>query len=163
MIGRKRLSFVLGLTSALVLTGVFSTKAWAQKEEAKAHPVAAEQPLYSDYKGVRLNMSGAEVREKLGKPTMADDDQDYYIVSPTETIQIAYDAAHKAKAISVDFVDGVGAPDYQTVVGPDIETAPDGSQHKMVIYKGLGFWVSFHRSAGPVRTVSVTIQKLITQ
>src|SRR5204862_5472830 len=116
----------------------------AQKGLVKNHPESAQQqPLYSDYKGVRIGMTAAEVRAKLGKPELAADEQDYYMISQTETVQIAYDAAHKAKAISVDFVDGIGAPDYKSVVGPDVQIKPDGSMHKIVFYDSLGFWVSY--------------------
>jgi hypothetical protein len=162
MIGRMKPSF-LGLISALVITmSVGSLAASAQTPKASsAHASAIQQPLYSDYKGVRLGMTTEQVRAKLGKPTLPADDQDYYIMSQTETAQIAYDASHKATAISVDFVDGIGAPDYKAVVGPDIERRPDGSMHKLVTYESLGFWVSYHRSAGGVTTVTVTIQKTI--
>jgi outer membrane protein assembly factor BamE (lipoprotein component of BamABCDE complex) len=151
----------LGLMSALVITmsvGVLAAPAQTPKA-SNAHTI--QQPLYSDYKGVRLGMTAEEVRAKLGKPTMPADDQDYYIISQTETVQIAYDTAHKAKAISVDFIDGVGAPDYKAVVGPDIETNPDGSMHKMVFYESLGFWVSYSRTVSGVPTVSITIQRTI--
>ena len=49
------------------------------------------------------------------------------------------------------------------MVGPDIETNPDGSMHKMVIYESLGFWVSYSRSVGGVPTVSITIQKMFNR
>ena len=101
------------------------------------------------------------MRAKLGKPALASDEQDYYIVSQTETVQIAYDASHKAIAISVDFIDGVGAPDFKSVVGPDVTVNPDGSMHKLINYDSLGFWVSYNRTAGAVTTVTITIQKMI--
>lgn len=163
MIGNLKRSFFLGLISALAIAvplGSVPAQAQVQKG-ATAHASAIQQPLYSDYKGVRIGMTAEEVRTKLGKPTLAADDQDYYIVSQTETVQVAYDAAHKTKAISVDFLDGVGAPDYKAVVGADIQVNPDGSMHKLVSYENLGFWVSYHRSAGGVTTVTITIQKII--
>jgi hypothetical protein len=105
-------------------------------------------------------MSAEEVRAKLGKPELAADDQDYYVISTTETIQIVWDAAHKAKAISIDFVEGVGAPAYKTVVGSDVQPQADGSLYKLVFYESLGFWVSYNRSAGAVPMVTITIQKI---
>jgi outer membrane protein assembly factor BamE (lipoprotein component of BamABCDE complex) len=163
MIGKMKPSF-LGLISALVITmSVGSLAASAQTPKvSSAHASAIQQPLYGDYKGVRIGMTAEQVRAKLGKPTLLADDQDYYIMSQTETVQIAYDASHKTIAISVDFVDGIGAPDYKAVVGPDIERRSDGSMHKLVNYDSLGFWVSYHRSAGGVTTVTITIQKSIS-
>ena len=162
MIGKMKLSF-LGLISALVMTMSAGSLAASAQTQKAANAHAIQQPIYSDYKGVRLGMTADEVRAKLGKPALAADDQDYYIISQAETVQVAYDAEHKAKAISVDFIDGIGAPDYKAVVGPDIETRPDGSMHKIVFYKSLGFWVSYNRSVGGVPTVTITIQKTIYQ
>jgi len=159
----KKRGFVLGLICAFVIIGAAETKARGQATQSNAHAATIQQPLYSNYKGVRLGMPTEEVQAKLGKPTITADDQDYYIISQTETVQIAYDAAHKAKAISIDFLEGVGAPDYKTVVGPDVTVMPDGSINKLVTYESLGFWVSYNRNAGGVSTVTITIQKMINR
>jgi outer membrane protein assembly factor BamE (lipoprotein component of BamABCDE complex) len=164
MIHKKGLFSIL--ISALIVTVVCAlapVNASAQKAHVKALVESVQRPLYADYKGVRIGMTTEEVRAKLGKPTLPGDDQDYYIVSQTETVQIAYDAGHKAIAISVDFIEGIGAPDYKAVVGPDVQVQPDGSMHKLVFYESLGFWVSYNRSAGGVTTVTITIQKIINQ
>ena len=160
MIGKVNAAFLLGLTSALVIAISVGIPA-ANAQVQKTTKAAIQQPLYGDYKGVRIGMAAEEVRAKLGKPALAADDQDYYIITKTETAQVAYDAAHKAYAISVDFIDGIGAPDYKAVVGPDVEIRPDGSMHKLVFYEKLGFWVSYHRGAGGVTTVTITIQKTL--
>jgi hypothetical protein len=141
----------------------FATSAVAQKAQALAHheTTPSQQPLYGDYKGVRIGTTAAEVHEKLGVPTQKGDDQDFYVISENVTAQIAYDVAHKVIAISVDYLDGVGAPDYRAVVGGDIETKPDGTMYKIVHYEKLGFWVSYHRSVGQVFVVSITIQKML--
>ena len=68
MIRKMKPSF-LGLISTLVITmsiGVLAANAQTPKA-SNAHPI--QQPLYSDYKGVRLGMAAEEVRAKLGKPT----------------------------------------------------------------------------------------------
>lgn len=159
MIRNKKVYSIL--ISALLVTITCALNTSAQKGLVKSHPEPAQQqPLYPDYKGVRIGMTAEEVRAKLGKPELAGDDQDYYMFSQTETAQVVYDAAHKVEAISVDFVDGIGAPDYKLVVGPDIQSKPDGSIHKIVFYESLGFWVSYNRSASPVPMVSITIQRM---
>lgn len=156
----KRSVFVV----ACGLLGIsLAASAVAQKPQAlAAHggTRTSQQALYSDYHGVRLGMSATEARTKLGAPNQKGDDQDFYVISENVTAQIVYDAAQKVVAISVDYLDGVGAPDYKAVVGGDIETKPDGSLYKIVHYQNLGFWVSYHRSAGKVFVVSITIQKM---
>ncbi len=139
----------------------FALTARAQKSRAvtNAEPVG-QQPLYMDYKGVRLGMTADEVRAKLGVPVLKDAELDYYVFSDTETAQIAYDANHKAKTISVDYAGGVGAPDFKNVVGTSLEPRANGSQYKVVRYESLGFWVSYNRTAGPVMIVTITIQKI---
>jgi hypothetical protein len=154
------------LVVALVSLG-FSASAQTQGQRSRTPTAnslkdagATQRPLYADYKGVRLGMSTDEARAKLGQPTLKGDDQDYYVFSEKETAQIAYDAAHKVTGISVDYLDGAGAPDPKIIVGGDLE-AINGSAYKLVRYESLGFWVSYHRTAGPEVTVTITMQKIL--
>ncbi|HEU5239478.1 MAG TPA: hypothetical protein VFU37_20270 [Pyrinomonadaceae bacterium] len=121
----------------------------------------APQPLFTEYKGVKLGMLAQDVRKKLGDPVLKDDEMDYYIFSEGVTAQVAYDKAKTVKAISIDFAGGAGAPDYRAVIGTELETRSDGSAYKAIRYETLGFWVSYNRTAGPVTTVTVTIQKIL--
>ncbi|HSE31623.1 MAG TPA: hypothetical protein VLA93_08595 [Pyrinomonadaceae bacterium] len=118
-----------------------------------------QQPLMTDYKGVRIGMTADEAHAKLGKGLKVDE-QEFYVFSDRETAQLVFDDSNKVTGISVDYLGGVGAPDYRTVVGPDINVKPDGSMYKMVRYDNLGFWVSYNRTAdSSVIMVSITIQK----
>lgn len=120
-----------------------------------------QQPLYAEYKGVRIGMTADEARAKLGSAELKADDQDYYVFSDNEMVQIAYNAAHKVVCISIDYMGGVGAPDYRKVVGPDIDVRSDGSMYKLVRYPQPGFWVSYNRTANnSVVIVTITIQKI---
>ncbi len=154
---------VFGLFSANLGT---EASAQAQKAQPKAasafsESAATQQPLYSDYKGVRIGMSTDEARAKLGQPSQQFENQDFYIVSETETVQVFYDATHTITAISVDYLgDKSGAPNYKAIVGDNIQTKPDGSMYRLVRYEQLGFWVSFNRTAGEPAVISVTIQKM---
>lgn len=160
MVHKKRFpSFLNSALLVMVTFALASMNTSAQKGIVKGR-VDPVQPAFSDYKGVRLGMSAEEVHGKLGKPELAADDQDYYIISQTETAQIVYDAAHKVRTISFDFLEGTGAPDYKTVVGPDVQSKPDGSLYKLVTYESLGFWVSYNRSVGTVPMVTITIQRI---
>jgi hypothetical protein len=117
-----------------------------------------QQPLYKEYRGVRLGMSATEVRAKLGEPASKSDEQDFYVFSANETTQIAYNAAQKAVVISTDYTGGVSAPDYRSVVGEGpLEPRPDGSMFKMVMYDSERFWVSYYKSSATVPAVTITI------
>jgi hypothetical protein len=118
-----------------------------------------QQPLYTEYRGVRIGMTALDVRAKLGEPLQKADDGDFYAFSEKETAQIAYDAAHIVKTVSVDYVGGIGAPDYKAVVGSDVDVKPDGGIYKVVHYDALGLWVYYNRSAGDAPIVTITLQK----
>lgn len=105
-------------------------------------------------------MSAEEARAKLGTPALEASDQDYYVFSENETAQIVYDTAHKVVTISVDYVGGIGAPNYKAIVGGELEQMANGSLYRIVRYENLGFWVSYNRTTGPVATVTVTTQKI---
>ena len=160
----KRNSFtglIMVLVYAFIAASGTSVIAQAQTSRATASRISANQPpVFAEYKGVRLGMTAAESRATLGEPRFKGDDQDFYAFSESETAQICYDGALKVKTISIDYLGGVGAPDYRSVVGADIDTRADGSLYKIVRHDKLGYWVSYHRSAGQVSTVTVTIQKI---
>ncbi len=159
------LSLFVAMFALLGVDMQLTATAQAQKSRPKTttsftEPTAAQQTIYGDYKGVRIGMSTAETRAILGQPAQRVDDQDFFVITQTETVQIYYDTAQKVAAISIDYMgDNSGAPDYKAVVGSSIETRPDGSLYKMVRYDQQGFWVSYNRSAGTVPIVSITIQK----
>jgi hypothetical protein len=116
--------------------------------------------LYTDYKGVRIGMTAEEARAKLGQAALKADDQDFYVFSGTETAQIEYDLAHKVIGISVDYMGGVGAPDYRNVVGGNAVVEPDSRIYKMVRYEQVGVWVSYNRTPGSVAIVTITLHKI---
>ena len=115
-----------------------------------------QQPLYKEYRGVRLGMTAAETRAKLGEPALKSDEQDFYVVSANETVQIAY-IGQKVVTISTDYIGGVGSPDYRTVVGEGLLEKPDGSLFRMVMYDSQRFWVTYNKSASTVPLVTITI------
>jgi hypothetical protein len=145
----------------ITMTGLVCVAARAQKARATATgDSVGQQPLYTDYRGVKLGMTPAEVRAKLGNPVLKDEELDYFVISDTVSAQVAYDAAHKVKVISVDYSGGAGAPDCRSIIGVDLKTKADGSAYGIVRYESLGFWVSYSRTAPPLSIVTVTIQKI---
>ena len=149
---------LLGLLLLLALARVATGQSEASGARIhKAHG-QVQQPLYREYRGVRLDMTAAEVRAKLGEPAMKSEEQDFYVISANETVQVAYNEAHKAVTISTDYSGGVGAPDYKNVVGEGLLLErPDGSLFRMVMYDSERFWVSYNKSATTVSIVTITI------
>ena len=146
---------LLLLAMGLSANGQARKTATAQLREG-----TVQHPLFTEYKSVRLGMTAAEARAKLGDPALKDKDQDYYVISDNETVQIAYNSAGKIVTISVDYMGGVGAPDPKTVVNGELQLKPSGALYRMVRYDAEGYWVSYNRSAGPVIVVTITLQKL---
>jgi len=150
------LFFVIGVILLLILGAVASGYAATQAKKVERGHSQIQQPLYREYRGVRLGMTAAEARAKLGEPAMKSDEQDFYIFSTNETAQIAY-VEQKVATISTDYTGGVGAPDHKSVVGEDLLQKPDGSLFKMVLYDSERFWVSYNKSASATPVVTITI------
>lgn len=147
---------LLGIT--LAIAGV----SFAQTTRKAPVSGGEDEPVFLEYRGVKIGWVADEVRKKLGNPANKGDEQDFYIFGDKETCQVLYDkATGKVTAISVDFMSGareVITP--QQVFGADFETKPDGSKYKLVRYPKAGFWVSYSRTAGDSPIVTVTMQKL---
>jgi hypothetical protein len=128
---------------------------------AAAPTPTAATPLYREYKGVRLGMSADEVRQKLGKPTEASKEQDFFVFSDTERARVYYDAAQKATAIISTFIGKVdNAPTPEAVLGTAIEPKPDGTLHKLVQYPEAGYWVAYSRTTGNEPLTVITMQAM---
>jgi outer membrane protein assembly factor BamE (lipoprotein component of BamABCDE complex) len=158
----KRNFFLAPVAAVIILFCAAGAMAQAQKARTgEGNVTPPQQPLYTEYKGVHLGMTAQEARAKLGNPNLKSDDQDYYVFSENESAQLVYDAAHKIVTISIDFVNGVGAPDPKAIVGGELEKEANGSLYKLVRDQGRGLWVSYNRTAGPMSVVTITIQKQI--
>ena len=157
---RRVLVLVLGL--GVVCLTINAQKSRTPKGNAFNDSTTTQAALVTDYRGIRLGMTADEVQAKFGKGVRVDE-QEFFVLNERETLQIVYDKANKITGISVDFLGGVGAPDYRTVVGPDINVKPDGAMYKMVRYDQLGFWVSYNRTSNnSVMMVTITIQKFLS-
>lgn len=121
-----------------------------------------DEPVFLDYRGIKLGLVADDVRKKLGSPANKGDEQDYFVFNEKETAQVLYDkASRQVTAISVDFMNGAsGVITPQQVFGADFDPKPDGSKYKLVRYPKAGYWVSYSRTAGDTPIITVTIQKL---
>ncbi|HWS54188.1 MAG TPA: hypothetical protein VN228_08680 [Pyrinomonadaceae bacterium] len=128
--------------------------------ETVAAPAPAAEPLYREYKGVKLGMKADEARGKLGTPQEKDKVQDFFVLSETERARVYYDDKGEVSAVIVTYVGrGANAPDAKTVLGSEIEAKPDGSAYKLVTYPEAGYWVAYSRTAGDEPLTIITMQK----
>ena len=145
---------VSSLLAVLVLTGL-ATGSQAQR------PRGGDEPLFSEFKGVRIGMPTDEARKKLGSPRDKGDEQDFYVFNDTQAVQVFYDKSKTVSAISIDFMSGAAdIPAPRDIIGGDADTRPDGSAYKMVRYPKAGYWVSYSKTAGNSPTITITMQKI---
>jgi hypothetical protein len=138
-----------------------SREAAVARTTAGERPKGEDEPLFSEYKGVRIGMMADEARKKLGNPQDKSDEQDFYVFNDQESAQVFYDKMHKTYAISVNYLGAnTNTPLPKAVFGSDIEGKPDGSMFKMVRYPKAGYWVSYSRTSGSDPIISITIQRI---
>jgi hypothetical protein len=129
---------------------------------AVTHAQKGDDPLFSEFKGVRIGTPTDEARKKLGNPKEKGEEQDFYLFNDNQEVQVYYDkATRKVTAISIDFRNGASViPTAKEIVGSEVDAKADGSAYKMVRYPKAGYWVSYSRTAGKQPTVSITMQKI---
>jgi hypothetical protein len=151
------------LASAGVRAGAQNNSARTTVAHASAvnQPKGEDEPLFNEYKGVRIGMLTEEARQKLGTPQDKSDDQDFFVFNEKESAQVFYDKAHKTYAISINYLGaGNSTPLPKAVLGAELEAKPDGSMYKMVRYPKAGYWVSYSRTAGNDPLITVTVQRI---
>lgn len=120
---------------------------------------SAAAPLYSEYRGVKLGMSAAEVRAKLGRPQEKLDDMDFFVFNDRERARVYYTGGKASAVIATYIGKDAGAPAPSAVLGSEIEAKPDGSMYQMTPYKQAGYWVAYSRTPGDSPMVIITMQK----
>ena len=153
------------LVPAILIACSIASAQTAQQQQVAVNSkasstAAANVPVYSDYRGIKIGMSADEVRSKVNGIKKGDA-QDFLTFSEHESAQIYYDDKGKVTAISIDyFGDTNGAPTPEAVLGSAIEAKPDGSMYQMNRYRDAGYWVSYNRTAGDKPIVTITMQKM---
>ena len=122
--------------------------------------VAANVPVFTAYRGVKIGMTAEEVRAKL-ENLKKGDRQDFLVFSQHESAQIYYDDQGKVTALSIDyFGDNSNAPTPDAVLGVALQPKADGSVYQLKRYPETGYWVSYNRTAGDKPIVTITMQKM---
>jgi hypothetical protein len=149
---------VLGASMPIQFTSNINTPS-GQEKVAGTDP--ATEPAFKDYKGVRIGISADEVAEKLGEPAVKDQNEEVFLISDFEMVQVSYDKAAGVSAISVTY--SAAHPDPPTalaVLGEEVAADADGRIYKLTRYPDLGYWVAYSRTAGEAPVVSVTMNKM---
>jgi hypothetical protein len=133
-----------------------STPAQSQPEAA----TPSDEPLYGEFKGLKLGATQDEARKRLGNPQEKDKTQDFFVFSDAQRARVYYDDKGAVSAIIVTYIGkSAKAPDAKAVLGSDIEAKPDGSMYKMVSYPKAGYWVAYSRTAGDEPLTIITMQR----
>jgi len=134
-----------------------------QSTQAQAANAPADEPLYREFKGVRIGTSQTEARKKLGNPEDKSKEMDFFSFSDKERARVYYDAKGNATAVIVTYIGkSADAPAAKAVLGTDADARPDGSLYKIVYYPKAGYWVAYSRTAGDEPLTIITMQKLAT-
>ena len=151
----------LSLTAAIA-----SAQTVKQDQLARSAPtttaatVPALQPSFTDYRGIKIGMSAAEVRSKVDHLRDKAKDQDFFVFSDNETAEVFYDESGKVIGVSVDYRGkSSNPPTPREVLGEDLQSKPDGSMYDLKRYPAAGYWVAYNRTKGDDPTVTVTMQK----
>lgn len=129
-------------------------------DNTSAYSAMELQPVFTEYRGIKIGMTADEVRKRIDKLRDKGEKQDFFVLSDTETAQVFYDKDGKVMAISVDYMGkGSNPPMPVDVLGEEIQPKADGSIYELNRYPSAGFWVSYNRTAGDDPTVTITIQK----
>lgn len=158
---------LLTLAALTLLSGVTGAQTVRRPQPPPgptAFPAAqVAEPVYREYRGVRIGMSKEQARQKLGMPGDVSDRQDFYNISGVESAQVFYDSQARVMAVSVNYLgDGSGAPAPEKVFGTPAEPSADGTIYKLVRYEQAGYFVVYSRTGGDAPPlVTVTMQKIV--
>jgi hypothetical protein len=128
-----------------------------------APPAPAAEPLYTEFKGVKIGTSREEARKKLGSPQEKEKDQDFFALSDRQRARVYYDQKGEVSAIIVTHLGKSSeVPTPKAILGADVESKQDGSMYQIVYYPKAGYWVAYSRTAGDEPLTMITMQKMPT-
>lgn len=133
--------------SFVLLCGVARVSAFVQNK------------VMTQYRGVQLGMSKADVRAKMGNPASSSDGADEYKLTGDDLMTVRYDG-DAVTAIQLMFLDVKNAPPFNEVVGDaPIEENESGRKTARKVVEAEKFWVSMSQSKDASMT-NITIRKM---
>jgi hypothetical protein len=126
-----------------------------QEQNAKAE---AEAPkVMREFRGVKLDLTSAEVRAALGKPETASDNREEYKLNGDGLLTIHYQDG-RVRTIQLYFTDPRSAPSWAEVVGDaEIVQNESGSKHARAAVSEENFWVTMFQSKDQsVTTITIS-------
>lgn len=170
-IPKPQFSFFLAIVMAVSLVLCASTRAQADAMTSNTNPQSRQEnvaendpaidPTFKDYKGVRIGMSADEVAEKLGEPAVKDKNEEVFLISDFEMVQVSYDKDGAVTAVSITYsAEHSNPPTALAVLGEDVPADAEGRIYKLTRYPALGYWVAYSRTSGEAPVVSVTMNKM---
>jgi len=131
------------------------------QQPAPAAP--ATEPIYTEFKGVKIGTSREEARKKLGSPQEKDKNQDFFALSDRQRARLYYDEKDAVTAIIVTHVGkSADIPTPKAILGTEVEPKQDGSMYQIVFYPKAGYWVAYSRTPGDEPLTMITMQKIPT-
>ena len=128
-----------------------------------ATPAPAAEPIYTDFKGVKIGTSRDDARKKLGSPQEKEKGQDFFALSDRQRARLYYDENGAVSAIIVTHVGkSADIPTPKAILGADVEPKQDGSMYQIVYYPKAGYWVAYSRTTGDEPLTMITMQKMAT-
>ena len=154
-------SLVLCASTRIQAAAFTSDISTQSRQEKVAETDPPTEPTFKDYKGVRIGLSADEVAETLGEPAVKEENEEVFLISDFEMVQVSYDRAGGVNAISITYsAKHPNPPTALAVLGEDVAADAEGRVYKLIRFPELGYWVAYSRSAGEEPVVSVTINKM---
>ena len=121
----------------------------------------ADQPLYAEFKGLKLGATRDEARKRLGTPQQKDETQDFFVFSERERARVYYDNKGAVSAVIVTYIGKSGdVPTPKAILGSEVVPKQDGSMYSLVQYPKAGYWVAYSRTTGDEPLTIITMQKM---
>src|SRR3712207_5511164 len=124
---------------------------------------AAAEPLYTEFKGVKIGTAREEARKKLGSPQEKDKSQDFFAISDRQRARLYYDEKGAVSAVIVTHVGkSADIPTPKAIPGATIEAKQDVSRCQIVSDPKPADWVTDGRTTGDGPLTMIAMQKRAT-